>query len=170
MDKAFMAKVLENIFFVATEPVTMGQLKETFQIESPEGLAGLNIALAALSEQYKSRGLQLMEVGGGYHLTTQDQYGRWIQRFRSNAPVQLTEEGRVTLAIIAYKQPIKRNEIEGIRGVDCESVLQTLRAYGLVVVAGELAGAHLYCTTKKFLTLYGLNHLSDLPPLAVVLG
>ncbi len=170
MDKAFMAKVLENVFFVATEPVTMGQLKETFQIESPEGLAGLEVALVDLKKEYESRGLQLIEVGGGYLLTTQKTYGKWIQRYKTNAPAQLTEEGRVTLAIIAYKQPIKRNEIEVIRGVDCESVLQTLRAYGLVTVAGELAGAHLYCTTKKFLTLYGLNQLSDLPPLAKSLG
>jgi len=165
-----MEKLLENIFLIATEPVSMGQLQTTFQIESPEGLARLEAVLADLAEAYKSRGLQLMTVGGGFLLTTQNQYAKWIQRYRSNAPAQLTEEGRVTLAIIAYKQPIKRGEIEVIRGVDCESVLQTLRSYGLVSVMGELAGAHLYCTTKKFLTLYGLNHLSDLPPLARSLG
>lgn len=165
-----MTKLLENIFLIATEPVTMEQLKVTFQIESPEALAGLEGALVDLAEAYKSRGLQLMEVGGGFLLTTQEMYGRWIQRYKSSAPVQLTEEGRVTLAIVAYKQPIKRSEIEVIRGVDCEGVLQTLRTYGLLVVAGELAGAHLYCTTKKFLTLYGLNQLSDLPPLAHALG
>ncbi len=166
MANVFMKEVLENIFLTATEPVTMAHLMETFEITSPEGRAGLMAELKGLEAEYNKRGLALHQVGGGYLLKTQAKYARWVRRYQSNAPVRLTDEGRITLAIVAYKQPIKRSEIEDIRGVECESVLQTLRQVGLIQVMGELSGAYLYGTTQKFLSHFNLNQLSELPPLA----
>jgi len=160
-----MKEVLENIFLIATEPVTIANLIETFEITSSEGRANLMEELKSLEANYDKRGLELHQTGGGYVLKTQAQYARWIRKYQSNAPVRLTDEGRITLAIIAYKQPIKRSEIEFLRGVECESVLQTLRQVGLIQVMGELSGAYLYGTTQKFLSHFNLNQLSELPPL-----
>ncbi len=165
MDKPFMEKILENIFLVASDPVSLAQLYETLNIASQEGRQALDDALMRLKKEYANRGLQLMEVGGGYQLTTQASYARWIGRYKKSAPIQISEEAKISLAIIAYKQPIKRGEIEEIRGVECESVLQTLRQLDLIQVVGELSGAYLYGTTKKFLRHFNLNQLSELPPL-----
>lgn len=160
-----MKKILENIFFIASEPVTLGQLVETLQIVTPEEIEKLKTALSNLKLEYEQRGLQLNKVGGGYLLTTQPQYRNWTRRHSTSSRTRLSEGGKVTLAIIAYKQPIKKSEIDLIRGVDCESVLQTLQQYKLIHVVGNLSGASLYCTTKLFLKQLNLNSLSELPPI-----
>jgi len=161
-----MDKILENLFFAATEPLTIRQLSQILQLDSPEEIEGLKTSLERLSKEYQNRGLQLLEVAGGYQLATQADYAKWIRLLRKTVPTPLTEEARVSLAIIAYKQPITRSEIEELRGVDCESVLNTLVAKGLVQSVGELSGgAYLYSTTQQFLKQFVLNSLSDLPRL-----
>lgn len=136
---------------------------ETLQIITPEEMKELKTSLSNLKVEYEQRGLQLNEVSGGYLLTTQPQYRNWTRKHTTSTRVQLSEGGKVTLAIIAYKQPIKKSEIDLLRGVDCESALQTLQQYKLIHVVGNLSGSYLYCTTKLFLKQLNLNSLSDLP-------
>lgn len=156
-------KILENLFFIASVPISKAQLIEILQLETPQEFEGLDSTLKRLAKEYENRGLQLVEVAGGYQVVTQAPYAKWIQRLRKMTPLKLSEEARVTLAIIAYMQPVTRASIEEIRGVDCESVLETLRSYDLIHIVGDVSGAFLWCTTDRFLQMVNLKSLSDLP-------
>jgi segregation and condensation protein B len=158
-----MDKILENLFFVSSEPISKAQLIEILQLETRQEFEDLDATIARLTKEYQNRGLQLVEVAGGYQVLTQAPYATWIQRLRKMTPLRLSDEARVTLAIIAYKQPITRASIEEIRGVDCESVLETLRSYDLIHIVGDVSGAFLWCTTDRFLQMFHLKNLRDLP-------
>lgn len=160
-----MDKILENLFFVSSEPISKAQLIEILQLETRQEFEDLDATIARLTKEYQNRGLQLVEVAGGYQVLTQAPYVTWIQRLRKMTPLRLSDEARVTLAIIAYKQPITRASIEEIRGVNCESVLETLRSYDLIHIVGDVSGAFLWCTTDRFLQTFHLKNLSDLPRL-----
>ncbi|MFY9268155.1 MAG: SMC-Scp complex subunit ScpB [Candidatus Manganitrophaceae bacterium] len=160
-----MDKILENLFFISSEPISRTQLIEILQLEMQQEIDELDATIARLAKEYQNRGLQLVEVAGGYQVVTQSSYAKWIKRLKTITPVRLSEEARVTLAIIAYKQPITRAAIEEIRGVDCESVLETLRSSELIHIVGDLSGAFLWCTTDRFLQTFHLKNLVDLPKL-----
>jgi len=110
---------------------------------------------------------QVQELAGGYQLLTRAEYHRWLVRLRRGAlDVRLTPAARETLAIIAYRQPITRADVEAIRGVHCGEILRLLMEKGLVRIAGRhdsLGRPVLYATTKKFLQVFGLKNLKDLP-------
>lgn len=158
-----MDKILENLFFVSSEPISKAQLIEILQLETRQEFEDLDATIARLAKEYQNRGLQLVEVAGGYQVMTQAPYAKWIKRLKAITPIRLSEEARVTLAIIAYKQPVTRAGIEAIRRVDSESVLETLKSYDLIYIVGELSGAFLWCTTDRFLQMFHLKNLSDLP-------
>lgn len=158
-----MDKILENLFFFSSEPISKAQLIEILQLETQQEFEDLAATLKRLAKEYENRGLQLVEIAGGYQVMTQALYAKWIHRLRKMTPLRLSEEARVTLAIVAYKQPITRAGIEEIRGVDCESVLETLRSYDLIHIVGDVSGAFLWCTTDRFLQIVNLKSLSDLP-------
>lgn len=158
-----MDKILENLLFISSEPISKAQLIEILQLETAQEFEDLDATIARLTKEYENRGLQLVEVAGGYQVTTQAPYSKWIQRLRKMTPIRLSEEARLTLAIIAYRQPITRTAIEEIRGVDCESVLETLRSYNLIHIVGDISGAFLWCTTDRFLQLLHLKNLGELP-------
>lgn len=161
-----MIKILENLFLAAPGPLSLCQLIELLKLEAEPEIEELRRTLEQLSADYKARGLQLIEIAGGYRLTTQEQYAVWVGHLiKKAAPAPISEEARVTLAIIAYLQPITRTEIEQLRGVDCESVLYSLANTGIIKIIGTLSGAFLYGTTQIFLEKIGINTLSDLPPL-----
>lgn len=162
-----MDKILENLFFVSSEPISRTLLIDVLQLETREEFDDLDATIAKLTEEYKNRGLQLVEVAGGFQVMTQLPFAKWIKRLKNSTPVRLSEEARLTLAIIAYKQPITRSEIESIRGVDSESVLETLRSCDLVQVIGDLSGAFLWCTTNRFLLMFNLKTLGDLPQIII---
>lgn len=155
--------ILENLFLAASGPLTRAQLVEILDLHVPEEFAELDSALARLQERAAGRGVQLVEIAGGYALATRPEYARWVTRLQRTAPAPLSEEAKITLAIVAYLQPITRGEIEKIRGTDSESVLATLLRTGLVTVMGELDRAYLYGTTPRFLERFGLKNLADLP-------
>jgi segregation and condensation protein B len=157
--------VLENLFLAASGPLSRAQLVDILDLQVPEELGELDTVLARLSETYTERGLQLVEVAGGYQLTTRPEFAKWVTRLRRVTPTPMSEEATVTLAIVAYHQPVTRAEIERLRGSDSESVLTTLVRGGLVTVVGELERAYLYGTTTRFLERFGLRNLADLPPL-----
>jgi segregation and condensation protein B len=162
-----MARV-EAALFGAEEPMTRRALSAL--VESPRS-ADSGRAIAALQATLDSEecAFQIVELAGGFQLLTRQVYFSWLARLRQGA-----REGRLTatlletLAIVAYRQPIMRADLELIRGVDCRDSLHELMVRGLVRISGRdesLGRPILYSTTKRFLQLFGLRDLSDLPSL-----
>lgn len=160
--------ILEALLFVSHEPVTLDRLAGALA-----GVAKSEIrqALSDLQEEYEKgeRGLQIVEVAGGFHMVTRPDYAPWIKPFgKTKAAPKLSRSGLESLAIIAYKQPIVRAEIEEIRGVETSGVLRTLLERKLIRMVGrkDVPGRPImYGTTKYFLQHFGLRDLSELPPL-----
>lgn len=157
--------IIESLLFVADEPLTLDRLKKIF-VESETG--EIRDAMAELSAEYDARpgGFYLDEVAGGYQIRTRPEYNEWIKKLIQPKPVRLSKPALETLVIIAYKQPIIRSDIEHLRGVDCGGVLRVLLERKLIRVLGrrEIPGRPLiYATTKRFLEIFGLKNLRDLP-------
>jgi segregation and condensation protein B len=157
--------IIESLLFVAEEPLSPERLKK---ITSPSEAGDIRAALQALAAEYETRkgGFYLAEVAGGYQLRSRPEYTPWIRRLVDPKPLRLSKPAMETLAIIAYKQPIIRAEIEHLRGVDCGGVLRVLLERKLIRVLGrrEIAGRPLiYATTKTFLETFDLRDLKDLP-------
>jgi segregation and condensation protein B len=157
--------IIESLLFVAEEPLTVERIKRiTAHAETGE----IREALAALSDEYETRlgGFYLDEVAGGYQIRTRPEYTEWIRKLIQPKPLRLSKAALETLVIIAYKQPIIRSDIEHLRGVDCGGVLRMLLERKLIRVLGrrEIAGRPLiYATTKRFLEVFDLKDLKDLP-------
>jgi segregation and condensation protein B len=146
--------IIESLLFVAEEPLTVDRIKRIItQAETAE----IRGALAELAAEYETRqgGFYLDEVAGGYQIRTRPEYTEWIKKLIQPKPLRLSKPALETLVIIAYKQPIIRSDVEHIRGVDCGGVLRVLL---------EIAGRPLiYATTKRFLEVFDLKSLRDLP-------
>jgi len=160
-----LKNIIESLLFVANEPLTVDRIKKAL----PDAEAGdIRDALRTLHEEYFIRGggFYLSEVAGGYQFRTRSDYNKFIRRMiRPNAP-RLSKPALETLAIVAYKQPVIRSDIEHIRGVDCGGILRTLLERKLVRILGrkEIPGRPLiYATTKMFLEVFDLKDLKDLP-------
>jgi len=157
--------IIESLLFVADEPLTVDRLKKILdQAESDK----IRKAMAELTVEYEARGggFYLDEVAGGYQIRTRPQYTDWIKKLIQPKPLRLSKPALETLVIIAYKQPIIRSDIEHLRGVDCGGVIRMLLERKLVRVLGrkEIAGRPLiYATTKRFLEIFDLKNLRDLP-------
>ena len=170
MDENDIRPILEGVLFVSDTPVRLETLIEIF----PE--FGKDLVLQGLEQirtdlEGSSRGIELVHVAGGYQFRTKPQWAEWINRLKKMKSVKLTQSALETLAIIAYRQPVIRPEIEQIRGVDSGWVLRTLMERGLVKMMGrkELPGRPMiYGTTRAFLELFGLNTITDLPTLKEV--
>ena len=161
-------KLVEVLLFSSPEPLTQGKLNQIlFDGESID----LKSVVEALNADYtyKGKGLKIEKIGGGYQFLSLPEYHLYIQRlFNKAKKVKLSNPALEALSIIAYKQPLPRVEIESIRGVECGGVIKTLIERELVTIKGRDGGmgrALLYGTTQRFLELFGLNHLSDLPKL-----
>jgi segregation and condensation protein B len=127
-------------------------------------------ALDALAAAYEreGRGLRIVQVAGGYQLRTPAEHGPWVRRLLRERPPRLSRPMLETLAIVAYRQPCTRLDIEAVRGVEAEAVLSTLIERRLVRIVGrkEAPGRPLlYATTREFLEVFGLPDLNALPPL-----
>jgi len=157
--------IIESLLFVADEPLTVDRIKKILiQAETKE----IRDAMAELSAEYETRGggFYLDEVAGGYQIRTRPQYTDWIKKLIQPKPLRLSKPALETLVIIAYKQPIIRSDIEHLRGVDCGGVIRVLLERKLIRVLGrkEIAGRPLiYATTKRFLEIFDLKNLRDLP-------
>ncbi|MBU1162600.1 MAG: SMC-Scp complex subunit ScpB [Proteobacteria bacterium] len=157
--------IIECLLFVTEDPLTIDSIRKV--LESADSKAICN-ALNELSDEYEARkgGFFLREVAGGYQIRTRPEYSQWIRRLLRPNPLRLSNAALETLAIIAYKQPVIRSDIEHIRGVDCGGILRMLLERKLVRVIGrkEIPGRPIiYATTKKFLELFELKDLKDLP-------
>jgi segregation and condensation protein B len=157
---------LEAVLFTCDEPVTLSKLSDLFPETKP---ADIKEAVAQLRTDYdeSGRAFSVEELAGGYQLLTRPQYADIIARLRkARAEKKLSAAAMETLAIVAYKQPIKRVDVEAIRGAQSGEVLRALMERGLVRIAGRdtIPGSPLlYGTTKEFLETFGLKSLEDLP-------
>jgi len=165
MDNFDIKPVLEGLFFVSEFPVKLETLVEIL----PElGKEAILEGILRIKTEYEedSKGMELVEVAGGYQFRTKPKWAEWVQRLKKAKAVKLSHSALETLAIVAYRQPVIRPAIEEIRGVDSGWVLRTLLEKGLIKITGrkEMPGRPIvYGTTKAFLELFSLNTLSDLP-------
>lgn len=160
-----LKNIIEALLFVADSPLSIPRLK---QIISDAEAKDIRHAIDRLSEEYEQRkgGFFMCQVAGGYQLRTRSEYSKWIANLIRQNPPRLSKAALETLAVIAYKQPVIRTDIEFIRGVDCGSILRMLLEKNLVRILGrkEIPGRPLiYATTKKFLEVFDLKDLKDLP-------
>jgi len=157
--------VLEALIFASSEPVTVKEMSIIIELNEET----VRALLAELTQEYKDqrRGIQILEVAGGYQMVTKPELAVYLEKLRKvPRQVPLSQAALETLAIIAYKQPITRAEIETIRGVRVDSSLSTLLEKGLIEETGRKEGPGrpiLYGTTRKFLKYFGLNSLDELP-------
>ena len=175
-----LARVIEALLFSAQKPLSAKEISETLRSSGAEGDFALNefanvkpAEVAAAIEQLKieyiqnQHGFQLVEKAEGWQLASDPKYARWIRGlFPAPKPSRLSSPALETLAIIAYRQPITRADVEAVRGVTIDGVLQTLMERGLVKISGraEIPGRPLlYETTEFFLDHFGLRNLDELP-------
>jgi segregation and condensation protein B len=161
-----LARLLEAALFASSRPIPTEELAALDADASP---AALHAALDELREHYEvdGHGVELVEIGNGWQILTRPEYTEAIERAQLAArPSRLSAAALETLAIIAYRQPIGRAEIEEIRGVSVGGVLKSLHERGLIDVAGRGEGLGrplLYGTTPSFLEQFALRHLTELP-------
>ena len=158
--------MLEAVLLAADEPLPTRRLAAVAGLADAASARRLVRKLQHLYEQ-DGTAFQVEELAGGFQLLTRPEYHRWLVRLRrAGQELRLTGPARETLAIIAYRQPLTRADIESIRGVHCGEILRLLMEQGLVRIAGRhdsLGRPVLYGTTKKFLQVFGLKSIKDLP-------
>ena len=170
MKKKESDQIIEALLFAYPSPITQFQLNQVFDKPVPN----LKDAINRLNHSYNKfdKPYLINSIAGGFQLVTNPDYDIWIRRLlgKSNK-LTLSNAALDTLAIIAYKQPIGRYDIEAIRGVDSSGVIKTLLTRNLIIIKGRGDGPGrplLYSTTKIFLEYFGLNRLSDMPKLKEV--
>lgn len=167
MEDREVKSIIESILFIAGEPLTIDALKDIVELDIPEIERLVNELISEYS--LKNSGLFILEVAGGVQMVTNPASAPWIKKLLATAvPTRLSQQSLETLAIIAYKQPIIKAEIEAIRGVNSDGVVKTLLERRLIKILGrkEVPGRPLmYGTTKDFLQSFGLKDLSELPTL-----
>ncbi len=161
-----LERQIEAILFVGTEGVSVHEISLATGISS----TSVRKVVTRMSESYHElHGMEIVELGGKWFMTTASDLRETLEKFRAadeSEHVRLTRAALETLAVIAYSQPVTRSEIEAIRGVRCDRVIDTLLGYGLARIAGRrksIGSPLLYRTTPKFLEIFGLGAISDLP-------
>jgi segregation and condensation protein B len=159
-------QVLEALFFAAEKPLDLPALREATQFSAELLEAGL----AELRRQYApgTRGVTLVDLGGRWQLRTHPEVGAYVRRMLQVKPLRLTRAALETLAIVAYRQPITRPEMEDLRGVDCGAITKALLERKLIRILGkkdEPGRPLLYGTSREFLELFNLRDLTQLPTL-----
>lgn len=160
-----LKNIIESLIFVSDTPLPLDRIQKTVPHAD---IHEIRSAVEILIQEHECRkgGFLLKEVAGGYQFRTRPEYHEWIKNLIQPNPVRLSKAALETLAIVAYKQPIIRNDIEHIRGVDCGGIIRTLMERKLVRILGrkDIPGRPLiYATTKYFLEFFDLKDLKDLP-------
>jgi len=167
MEREELKSIVESLLFVADGPQSLQRLGEVLDGVDRQNLQGM---LTELQQEYEnqSRGIRLVEVAGGYQLRTAKANADWVKKFLGGRPARMGKATLETLAIVAYRQPITKAEVEAIRGVDVDGVITTLLERNLIraVARKDVPGRpFLYGTTPEFLQLFNLKDLSHLPTL-----
>jgi segregation and condensation protein B len=167
MEREELKSVVENVLLAADQPINANELSKIFLDGTDKD--ELHSILEELKEEYNSRNLQVVEVADGYQLCTRHEYNDFIRKYlKLDRSTRLSQPSLDTLSIIAYKQPLTRQEVDDIRGVDSSGVMKTLLEKKVIGPAGrkKVPGRPImYRTTQKFLEYFGLKDLSDLPTL-----
>jgi len=167
MEREEVKSIIESLLFVADGPVTLQRFQEVIEASNKDEIRS---ALVELQKELENgpRGVRLVEVAGGYQMRTAKGNAEWVKKFLGGRPARMGRATLETLAIIAYRQPITKAEIEAIRGVDVDGVISTLLERELVraVARKDVPGRpFLYGTTQQFLELFNLKDLTQLPTL-----
>ncbi|UCF64069.1 MAG: SMC-Scp complex subunit ScpB [bacterium] len=167
-DKKVFVHILESLLFSSEDPLTIPRIRDIIPELKPKEISD---AVNLLNTQYQKSGrtFEIKEIAGGYQFFTLPEYADYVEKlFQSKQASRLTQKALETLAIVAYKQPLTKHEIEEIRGVNVDGVMKTLLSRSLVTISGRAkapGSPFLYMTTRKFLDYFGLNSLEDLPKL-----
>lgn len=169
MDRAEARRVIEALLFTSEKPIAVDQIKEVLdEIDSKD----IRAIIQELKSEYETlgRSFKIYEVAGGFQMVTEPAFAEYLKRFyKAKSKDKLTKPALETLAIIAYRQPITRADIEDIRGVNVDGVVKTLADRLLIKITGRKDAPGrpiLYGTTKEFLERFGLSSLSELPKLS----
>ena len=171
LEKDELVRIVEALLFAGEKPLSAEDLSAAFGADKPDD-AQIGGALAELAERFRQedRGIQLVEVAGGFQFVTNPRLSEYLKKFyEERDKKKLPQATLETLSIIAYKQPVTRAEIEFIRGVNVDGAVKSLLDKGLVRITGrkEAPGRPmLYGTTREFLEHFGLKSLEELPALA----
>ena len=162
-----LAKSIEALIFTADGPVTLARLRRVFARLTPaqlsEAVAQINAELVRSGRPY-----EIAEIAGGFQFRTHPEYAELIRQSRPERKLRLSRPALETLAVIAYRQPVTRAELEDLRCVDCAAVIKSLLERGLVRIVGRRDAPGrpaLYGSTSNFLETFGLRSLRDMPPL-----
>lgn len=170
--KPTLKQIVEGALLAAGGPVSIERLLSLYDEDEQPAREALQVALDALEQDYVGRGIELMQVAGGYRIQVRAEVAPRVARLWDEKPARYSRALLETLALIAYRQPITRGEIEDIRGVSVSTqIIKTLLERDWVRVVGhrDVPGRPaLYTTTKTFLDYFGLTSLKDLPPLAAL--
>ncbi|MGD8796653.1 MAG: SMC-Scp complex subunit ScpB [Thiohalophilus sp.] len=170
MTEQELKRIIESVLFAADEPVSMKQLQGVFGDDNSPETSAIKSAIASLQEDYADHSLELREVGSGYRFQVKQDYAGWISKLWEEKPARYSRATLETLALIAYRQPITRGEIEEIRGVSVSTqIIKTLQDREWIKIVGhrDVPGKPaLFATTSEFLDYFNLKSLQDLPPLA----
>jgi len=165
-----LERILEAILLASAQPLSLEKLQSLFEEEERPEVAELQDALLALEQDCKNRGFELLQVASGYRYQVKAEYANWVSRLWEEKPQRYTRAMLETLALIAYRQPITRGEIEAIRGVAVStSIIKTLQDHEWIRVIGhkDLPGRPaLYATSRHFLDHFNLKSLDELPTLS----
>ncbi len=167
MERDEIKRIIEALLFVSDRPLAPDTLRDVLKdVEIPD----VKACMEDLNKEYVSTGRSFIikEIAGGYQMMTDPIYSKWITELYKRPPDKLRGPALETLAIIAYKQPITRNQIEAIRGVNVDGVINTLEDRVLIKIKGRAEGPGrpiLYGTTNEFLVHFGLKSLDELPNL-----
>jgi segregation and condensation protein B len=163
-------RVLETVLLVAAEPLPLSELKKLFDQEFDDDT--WRTLLDDLRRDWASRGVELVQLASGWRFQTRPEYQSYIDKLKNDKPPKYSRAVMETLAIIAYRQPVTRGDIEDVRGVAVSpNILKTLEGRGWIDAVGHRDAPGrpaLYATTRKFLDDLGLRSLTELPPLTEI--
>ena len=170
MDQALITRIVEAALLAANQPLTVAQLQALFALDEQPPEGAVQQALDTLREACGDRGVELVEVASGYRYQVRADVHQWVARLWTERQARYTRATLETLALIAYRQPITRGEIEQVRGVAVNSnIIKALEERDWIRVVGhrDVPGKpELLATTRGFLDYFGLKRLDDLPPLS----
>jgi len=172
IEKELLKKIVEGALFAAHQPMNLEKLGQLFDEEERPGNTEFREVLAELETDYAERGLELKEVGSGWRFQVRQQVGPWVSRLWEEKPQRYSRALLETLALVAYRQPITRSEIEEIRGVAVSTqIIKTLQEREWIRVVGhrDVPGRPaMYATTREFLDYFNLKSLDELPSLSEI--
>jgi segregation and condensation protein B len=173
MDENELNNIIEALLLSSAGPLSIVRMLEAFDEWQKPTKESMELAIARLKEEYQSRAIELVEVSGGYLIQTKQAYSPWIARLQVEKPAKYSRALLETLAIVAYKQPVTRADIEELRGVAVSSyIIKTLIEREWIQIAGykDVPGKPaVYTTTKEFLNYFNLHYLHDLPSLPEIM-